>query len=112
MEINLARYIISSCYKKGKPVTILHLKLIMYFINEEYYKKTKKYLFDEEFIINKNGVLLKSVDEEFGWHYCSRIYETYNVYIPKKIKPFIDKIIEEKRKETIGKLIKEACQRC
>lgn len=61
-------------------------------------KKQKKYLFDEEFIINKNGVLLKSVDKEFGWHYCSRIYVTYDVYIPKKINTFIDKIIEEKKK--------------
>lgn len=106
--IDIAKYIVNRCYKKGKPITNLHLQKILYFVQGEYFAKTKKWLIDDDFLAWKYGPVLKDVYDEFSWHYASRIYETYDVRIPERIRKIIDPIIDEKRSKSAGALVNES----
>ena len=105
--LDVAKYIIDKCYREGKTVTNLHLQKILYFVQGEYYKKTKKFLIDDNFLAWKYGPVLKDVYEEYSWYYSSRIYESHSIDIPQEVKDIIDPVIEEKRNKTAGALVNE-----
>lgn len=105
--LDIARYIIDKCYREGKPVTNLHLQKILYFVQGEYYRKTKKFLIEDDFLAWQYGPVLREVYDEYNWYYSSRIYESYSIEIPEEIRNIIDPIIEEKRNKPAGALVNE-----
>lgn len=106
--LDVARYIIDKCYREGKPITNLHLQKVLYFVQGEYYRKTKEFLIDEDFLAWPYGPVLEDVYEEFRWYYASRIYESHNIEIAENIRKIIDPIIEDKRNKTAGMLVSDS----
>lgn len=66
--IEIAKYIINRCIKMNKPTNNLILQKLLYFINEEYNKYYKKYLFNSYFKITSYGIMYPI------------IYYTYNIW--------------------------------
>lgn len=105
--LDIAKYIVDKCYREGKPVTNLHLQKILYFVQGEYYRQTKKFLIEDDFLAWQYGPVLREVYDEYSWYYSSRIYESYSIEIPEDIRSIIDPIIEEKRNKPAGALVNE-----
>lgn len=63
----IANYIINRCSQNNSPVTNLKLQKILYFLWIDYYKETKKYLFNEPICAWQFGPVCPDVYYE----YCS-----------------------------------------
>ena len=64
---SIAKYIVSYCIKNNNPVTNLKLQKMIYFIWVDYYKQTRKTLFDDNFYAWQLGPVVPSV----YFNYCS-----------------------------------------
>lgn len=107
--IDVAKYVVDKCCKEGRSLTNLHLQKVLYFVQGEFYRATKKWLIEDDFLAWKYGPVLQSVYDEYSWYYSSRITETYSdIAVEESIKKIIDPIIKERRDKTAGALVEES----
>lgn len=65
--LNIAKYVVEVAYQQYKPISNLKLQGILYFLWNEYYKETGKYLFYENF---------------YAWSIGPVVPEVYYFYCP------------------------------
>ena len=58
---DIARYIVSYCFRKRKPVSNLKLQKMLYYMWIEYYKKTKKSLFNDDICAWQFGPVIPDI---------------------------------------------------
>ena len=65
--LNIAKYVVEVAYQQCKPISNLKLQGILYFLWNEYYKETGKYLFYENFYAWSIGPVVPEV----YYFYCT-----------------------------------------
>ena len=65
--LNIAKYVVEVAYQQCKPISNLKLQGVLYFLWNEYYKETGKYLFYENF---------------YAWSIGPVVPEVYYFYCP------------------------------
>ena len=96
--IDVAHYIVDIYTRENKPVPLMHLQFIIYFVFGEYYKITGKELFDENIYLDVYGISIPEVFDEYRWNGITPICDLYsNIAINKETKNIIYPIIKKYR---------------
>ena len=92
--LTVAKYVINSSLRQGKPVTNLKLQSILYYIQGECLAELSLPAFEDEIYTWKCGVNVHKVYFEFASYASEPILRSYNVEIKHYIiKSIIDRVI-------------------
>lgn len=98
---DIARYVIDKCYTDGDPVSNIELNCILYLLQIFYFKKFKRFLFDEDFRAARFGPILPTV----YFNYCGAGACSLRIKDPEargiwnaEEKELVDSVIEKARK--------------
>lgn len=109
--MDIARYVITSCYKKGIPVSNLKLQKLLYFIQGESYKQKGSPMFVDRIHAWQFGPVVPDVYYEFCTYAATPILlEFENNCLNEEDSLIIDKVIEEKAKLSPWSLVAETHQ--
>ena len=107
--ISLARYVLWHCTNKGEPVSNLKLGMMLCFIWAEYYRDTRRHLFQEEIRAWQVGPVIPILYCRHCHHACLKIHV--------KEKPddsdayaFLEPYIDRYRTMTISQLTEKVTQ--
>lgn len=92
---DIAKYIVSYCFRKRKPVSNLKLQKMLYYMWIEYYKKTKKSLFNDDICAWQFGPVIPDIYYAFCAYAGRPITKEYWIALDDDDREKIDKIIEE-----------------
>lgn len=107
---NVADYTIRYCLSRNRPISNLKLQKLLYFIWIDFYKRTKKYLFDEEFHAWKFGPVIPEIYYKYCFYGSFPILDTIeeeNIIITDSDKEIINKTVEEYNNTPIGMMIEK-----
>ena len=105
--LTVAKYVINSSLRQGKPVTNLKLQSILYYIQGECLAELSLPAFEDEIYTWKCGVNVPKVYFEFTSYASEPILRSYNVEIKHyRIRCVIDRVI----RNTIGRKTWELAQ--
>lgn len=97
---DIARYVIDKCYTDGDPVSNIELNCILYILQIAYFKKFKRFLFDEDFRAARFGPILPTVYFNYcGAGACSlriKELESRGIWNTEE-KELVDSVIEKAR---------------
>lgn len=90
---DVAKYIITLCYKAGKPVSNLKLQKMLYFLWVDFYKKTGRMLFRDNICAWQLGPVVPGVYYDYCSYAGSPICEVYGSEIEDEDAEEMDTII-------------------
>lgn len=108
--VEIARYILTYCSRKGRRLDNLQLQKILYFVWVDYYKATGRRLFTDRIEAWHYGPVVPEVYREYSHYVASKIRLFEPVDIIDKDIHIIDKAIENYSCIPVGQLIKRACE--
>ncbi|WP_095298883.1 type II toxin-antitoxin system antitoxin SocA domain-containing protein [Helicobacter sp. 12S02232-10] len=76
--LKVAKYIINKCIELEKPISNLQLQKIMYFVQLDFLKETRKKLITDEFKAWQYGPVLEEV------YYKYRIFGSNKMFLPEE----------------------------
>ena len=84
-----ANYILNYRIKENKPITNLQLQKIIYLVNNDFYKRNKKFLIKPHnlFTATPYGPIIVDIYKELQWYWGISPIENWNY---AKTKPWID----------------------
>ncbi len=95
--IDIAKYVITYCTEKRKPVSNLKLQKMLYYLWIEYYSRTKDFLFADDICAWQFGPVVPNAYYEFCFYAGIPIVARFENNIDKRdieiIKPIIDSYI-------------------
>ena len=91
--LEVAKYIISRCSELNKPISNLKLQKMLYFVWVEFYKKTRRMLFDDYICAWQLGPVVPEVYYEYCTYAGSPIISSHLTSISPKDKEMLDDII-------------------
>lgn len=104
--LEIAKYIISKCFKEGVPVTNLRLQKLLYFIQLESYKVYGKQLFNNDIAAWQFGPVVPDVYYKYSVYAGMPILLQYdNLNLCNKVTNIVDDIIEKNKNIPIWKLV-------
>lgn len=93
--LEIAKYIISKCFKEGVPVTNLRLQKLLYFIQGQNYRLQGKELFGDDFYAWPYGPVIPFVYFEYCGYAGAPIRREYPINsICERDKEIIDETID------------------
>ena len=99
----IAKYIISKCYKEQNYINNLKLQKILYIVWLEYYKEKGTAIFDNDICAWKMGPIVPDVYYEYCMYAARPIFMDYKTTIPEDCKEICDKvIIQQPTVKTVG----------
>ena len=105
--VDVARHILSYCTKIGKSISNLRLQYMLYFAWIDFYKKTGRYLFNEDICAWKFGPAVPDVYYEFCAYGGIPIRLESFEWLPPNgsyiVQETVDRMLEENISATIGK---------
>ena len=96
--LDIAMYIIQKCIEDRKPITNRQLQTILYYIQIEYYKENRTFLFNEDFEAWQSGPTIPLVYYRFcanGFKPITFFMSNKNINVEKDTRNIIDPIIEK-----------------
>ena len=97
--LDVAKFIINYCNENGKPVNILKLNKMLYFMWADYYRDTGLQLFSDNFYAWRYGPVVPCVYFEFNYNSAgpiSRIFKHgVSPVLQSRISKYIEKYIDE-----------------
>ena len=94
--LEIAKYIISKCFKEGVPVTNLRLQKLLYFIQLESYKRNFRLMFDDDMYAWQFGPVVPDVYYEYNMYGGSPILLNYdNLDIQLNDRILINRVIRK-----------------
>ena len=75
--IDVSRYVILRCNQLGRTISNLKLQKLLYFAWKNYYKKYRKYLFNENFEAWQFGPVVRNVYYDYCAHKSYRLDNSY-----------------------------------
>ena len=96
--LDIATYVIQKCIEDRKPITNRQLQIILYYIQIQYYKETRVFLFNEDFEAWQSGPTIPLVYYRFcsnGVEPITFFMSNKDINIEKNIRTIIDPIIEK-----------------
>lgn len=93
--IEVAKYIISSCFEKKKPISNLKLQKLLYFAWIYYYKKTERFLFSDDICAWQFGPVVPAVYYEYCSYAGMPISMKYSTDISKEDAQLLERFIEK-----------------
>lgn len=104
--LEIAKYIISKCFKEGVPVTNLRLQKLLYFIQVESYKVYGKQLFNNDIAAWQFGPVVPDVYYKYSVYAGMPILLQYdNLNLCNKVTNIVDDVIEKNKNIPIWKLV-------
>lgn len=104
--LEIAKYIISKCFKEGAPVTNLRLQKLLYFIQLESYKRNFRLMFDDDMYAWQFGPVVPDVYYEYNMYGGSPILLNYdNLDIQLNDRILINRVIKENNNTPIWQLV-------
>lgn len=104
--LEIAKYIISKCFKEGVPVTNLRLQKLLYFIQLESYKVYGKQLFNNDIAAWQFGPVVPDVYYKYSVYAGMPILLQYdNLNLCNKVTNIVDDVIEKNKNIPIWKLV-------
>lgn len=94
-SVDIAKYIVSYCSKKDKPISNLKLQKMLYYAWIDYYKETNMPLFVDDICAWHLGPVIPDAYYAFCSYAGTPIVRVYDVYISDKDSSIIDKIIDK-----------------
>lgn len=91
--IEIARYIISECFKKNVSISNLKLQKMLYFLWVDYYKETRRALFFDDICAWQLGPVVPNVYYEYCSYAGRPIVEDYSSSISKVDEDILNRII-------------------
>lgn len=92
--INIAKYMIAYCYRKGSPISNLKLQKMMYYLWIDYYKKTQTPLFIEDICAWQLGPVVPEVYYEFCSYAGTPILKEYDIRLSEIDDTIVREIID------------------
>ncbi len=92
--IEVAKYVISYCTKKNRPVSNLKLQKMLYYTWIDYYKKTQNALFLDDICAWQLGPVVPDVYYEYCSYAGTPIIEEYDINLLAEDQVLINSIIE------------------
>lgn len=93
--LDVAKYIITVCYSLHAPISNLKLQKMLYFVWIDFYKRTDRFLFSENFCAWQLGPVVPEVYYEFSSHAGRPIYRLYNSSLDSRDENVINEIIHK-----------------
>lgn len=96
--LDIAMYVIQKCIEDRKPITNRQLQTILYYIQIQYYKENRTFLFNEDFEAWQSGPTIPLVYYRFcsnGVEPITFFMSNKDIKIKKDIRNIIDPIIEK-----------------
>ena len=93
--LEIAKYIISTCSKKNRPISNLTLQKLLYFAWIYYYSKTGNSLFHDDICAWQFGPVVPDVYYEYCSYAGMPISQNYSTDISEDDKALLDNFIEE-----------------
>lgn len=93
--LEIARYIITSCLYKNKPISNLKLQKVLYFVWVEFYKNTGRMLFRDNICAWQMGPVVPVVYYEYCFYAGSPICQSYASEIDETDKEILNPIISD-----------------
>ena len=104
--LEIAKYIISKCFKEGVPVTNLRLQKLLYFILLESYKRIFRLMLDDDMYAWQFGPVVPDVYYEYNMYGGSPILLNYdNLDIQLNDRILINRVIKENNNTPIWQLV-------
>lgn len=104
--LEIAKHIISKCFKEGVPVTNLRLQKLLYFIQLESYKVYGKQLFNNDIAAWQFGPVVPDVYYKYSVYAGMPILLQYdNLNLCNKVTNIVDDVIEKNKNIPIWKLV-------
>lgn len=95
--IEVARFVISYCMRKGTPVSNLQLQKILYYL-QVYCRRNGINLFWQDIYAWQHGPVVPEAYYRFSGYGASKIQNLYSTEIEQRIQDMIQPVIEELRK--------------
>lgn len=92
--MDIAKYIVTSCYNLNKPVSNLKLQKMLYYLWVDFYKLTERKLFLDNICAWQLGPVVPEVYYEFCSYAGNPIRLIYSVATSVEDKEKLDKIID------------------
>ena len=93
--MDVAKYIVTYCTRKGKPISNLKLQKMLYYTWVDYYRETDTALFVDDICAWQLGPVVPDVYYEFCTYAGTPIGLEYDVDINIEDKKILDSIIEK-----------------
>lgn len=101
----IARYMITECFKRNILVSNLKLQKMLYFVWVDFYKKTGRKLFLDEFCAWQLGPVIPTVYYEYCSYAGRPIAEYYNTNISSSDEALLNNIIMRYANVSANKLV-------
>ena len=108
--VSIAKYIISYCTDKQCPISNLKLQKMIYFSWIQFYKKEKKYLFNDEICAWQLGPVVPKVYYEFCSYAGIPISRNYSVDIATADRNTLNTIIDNYLPKSASSLVNQTHQ--
>lgn len=92
--LELARYIITKCMQKGKPISNLKLQKILYFVWVDYFRETGQYIFLDDICAWQLGPVVPIVYYEYCSYAGRPISNIYQTAISEQDQLIINSILD------------------
>lgn len=93
--IDIAKYIITFCHKKGRPISNLKLQKVLYYAWVEFYKRTGKELYLDDICAWQLGPVVTNVYYQFCTYAGTPIPNDYEIYIGDEDAVILDEILNK-----------------
>ncbi|AJQ26922.1 Panacea domain-containing protein [Pelosinus fermentans] len=105
--LEVAKYILTYCFKADTPISNLKLQKLLYFVQGEFYKEKGEPLFTEDISAWQFGPVVPDVYYEFCVYAGTPILNSYTTEIGSEDKQLINSVIKAKVKTPTWKLVEE-----
>lgn len=93
--LEIARYVITSCFYKNKPISNLKLQKMLYFVWIEFYRNTGRMLFRDNICAWQLGPVVPEVYYEYCFYAGSPLCLSYSSEIEEMDREILDPIISD-----------------
>lgn len=106
--IDIAKYVINFCYKKGNPISNLQLQKILYYIQGYSFALRDKEAFCDEILAWQYGPVVKAVYDTFSLYAAMPIENAFRIDLnDKKFEEMIQIISLDKLRFPVWDLVEE-----
>lgn len=105
--LEIAKYVINYALENDAPISNLQLQKILYFLVRDFYKKTSRFLFVEDFIAYPLGPVVQEVYEVYRGYGSSKIFDKTSpeAKLDEETKSTVDSILNRYIRETAFNLV-------
>lgn len=109
--LEIAKYIITECTQRQKPLSNLKLQKILYFVWADYFRKKQKYVFFDEICAWQLGPVVPIVYYEYCSYAGRPICNIYQTELLDEDKEIIDTILDDYIDVTASALVERTHQK-